>query len=71
MSGIPTSTTDSYGGSNTGRYVLEVGTDGTSIDGTNTIESSELNQMTLPTSHLGYSKWFMVGPQMEYHQHQQ
>ena len=45
MSGIPTSTTDSYGGSNTGRYVLEVGTDGTSIDGTNTIESSELNQM--------------------------
>ena len=47
MSGIPTSTTDSYGGSNTGRYVLEVGTDGTSIDGTNTIESSELNQIDI------------------------
>ena len=33
MSGIPTSTTDSYGGSTAGEYVLEVGTDGTTIDG--------------------------------------
>ena len=61
MGGIPTSTTDGYGGSTTGEYVLEVGTDGTTIDGTNTIEASEINQMTLGTSHVGYTKWFMVG----------
>ena len=62
MGGIPTSTTDSYGGSNTGRYVLEVGTDGSTIDGTNTIESSDINQFDLATSYLGFSTWFMVGP---------
>ena len=61
MTGIPTSTTDSYGGSTAGEYVLEVGTDGTTIDGSNTLESSEINQMTLGTSHVGYTKWFMVG----------
>ena len=33
MGGIPTSTTDSYGGSNVGRYVLEVEVDATTIDG--------------------------------------
>ena len=61
MGGIPTSTTDSYGGSTTGEYVLEVGTDGSTIDGSNTLESSEINQMTLGTSHVGFTKWFMVG----------
>ena len=49
MGGIPTSTTDSYGGSTVGEYVLEVGTDGTTIDGTNTLESSQINQITLAT----------------------
>ena len=44
-----------------GEYVLEVGTDGTTIDGTNTLESSEINQITLGTAHVGYTKWFMVG----------
>ena len=62
MGGIPTSTTDSYGGSNVGRYVLEVGADATTIDGSNTLESSEINQYDLATSHLGYTTWFMVGP---------
>ena len=61
MGGIPTSTTDSYGGSTTGEYVLEVGTDGSTIDGSNTLEASEINQMTLGTSHVGFTKWFMVG----------
>ena len=61
MGGIPTTTTDSYGGSTVGEYVLEVGTDGTTIDGSNTLEASEINQMTLGTSHVGYTKWFMVG----------
>ena len=61
MGGIPTSTTDSYGGSTVGQYVLEVGTDGTTIDGTNTLESSQINQITLATAHVGYTKWFMVG----------
>jgi hypothetical protein len=61
MTGFPTSTTDSYGGSTTGEYVLEVGADGTTIDGSNTIESSEINQITLATAHLGFTKWFVVG----------
>ena len=61
MGGIPTTTTAEYGDNTVGRYTLEVGTDGTTIDGTNTIESSEINQMTLGTSHVGYTKWFMVG----------
>ena len=61
MSGIPTSTTAEYGDNTVGRYTLEVGTDGTTIDGVNTIEASEINQMTLGTSHVGYTKWFMVG----------
>jgi hypothetical protein len=61
MGGIPTTTTDSYGGSTTGRYVLEVGTDGTTIDGSNTLESSDINQITLATAHLGYTNWYVVG----------
>lgn len=61
MGGIPTTTTDSYGGSTAGEYVLEVGTDGTTIDGSNTLEASEINQMTIGTAHVGYTKWFMVG----------
>ena len=61
MTGFPTSTTNGYGGSTAGQYVLEVGTDGTTIDGTNTIETSEINQITLGTSHLGFTKWFIVG----------
>jgi len=61
MGGIPTTTTDSYGGSTNGRYVLEVGTDGTTIDGSNTLESSDINQITLATAHLGYTNWYVVG----------
>ena len=61
MGGIPTTTTDSYGGSTAGEYVLEVGTDGTTIDGSNTLEASEINQITLATAHVGYTTWFMVG----------
>jgi hypothetical protein len=61
MTGFPTSTANGFGGSTAGEYVLEVGTDGTTIDGTNTIETSEINQITLGTSHLGFTKWFIVG----------
>jgi hypothetical protein len=61
MSGVPTRTRDSYGGSTLHEYVLEVGTDGTTIDGTNTLESSDINQFDLATSHFGYTTWFMVG----------
>ena len=61
MGGIPTTTTDSYGGSVEGEFVLEVGTDGTTIDGSNTLESSEINQVTLATAHLGYTNWYVVG----------
>ena len=52
MSGIPTSTTAEYGDNTVGRYTLEVGADGTTIDGTNTIEVSEINQITLATHTL-------------------
>jgi len=61
LGGVPTSTRDSYGGTTIDEYVLEVGTDGTTIDGTNTIESSDINQFDLATAHLGYTTWFMVG----------
>ena len=61
LGGVPISVTDSYGGSAVGEYVLEVGTDGTTIDGSNTIEASEINQFDLATDHLGYTTWFMVG----------
>ena len=61
MTGIPLTTTDSYGGSTSDEYVLEVGTDGTTIDGSNTLESSEINQFDLASTHLGFDTWFMVG----------
>ena len=36
--------------------MLEVGTDGTTIDGSNTLEASEINQITLVfTIHVGYT----------------
>ena len=31
------------------------------MDGSNTLESSELNQVTLGTAHLGFTKWFILG----------
>ena len=62
MTGMPTTTTDSYGGSTAGEYVLEVGTNGSDIDGVNTKSASEINQITLATAHLGFTKWFIVGP---------
>ena len=61
MTGMPTSTTDSYGGSTAGEYVLEVGVNGSDIDGVNTKQASEINQITLSTAHLGFTKWFIVG----------
>ena len=61
MTGFPTSTANGFGGSTAGEYVLEVGTDGTTVDGTSTVETSEINQITLGTSHLGFTKWFIVG----------
>ena len=61
MTGMPTSTTDSYGGSTAGEYVLEVGINGSAIDGVNTKQASEINQVTLGTAHLGFTKWFIVG----------
>ena len=66
MSGIPTSTTAEYGDNTAGRYTLEVGGDGTTIDGVNTIEASEINQFTLATSHVGFTKWFMVGARNQF-----
>ena len=66
MSGIPTSTTAEYGDNTVGRYTLEVGGDGTTIDGVNTIEASELNQFTLATSHVGFTKWFMLGARNQF-----
>ena len=61
LSGKPTTMVDSYGGSTAGEYVLEVGTDGTTIDGVNTIEASKVNQITLATSHEGSTNWFVIG----------
>ena len=61
MSGIPTSMTDAYAGSNVGEYVLEVGVDGTTIDGTNTIEASRIHSVTLDTAVGGYTSYYVIG----------
>ena len=61
LSGVPTSVRDSYGGSALHEYVLEVGSDGTTVDGTNTIENSQINQIDLATDHFGFTTWFLVG----------
>jgi hypothetical protein len=61
MTGIPTSMTDAYAGSNVGEYVLEVGVDGTTIDGTNTIEASRIHQVTLDTAVGGYTSYYVIG----------
>jgi len=63
MSGIPTSTTNGYntGDSTVGKYVLEVAVDGTTVNGVDNNQSSEINQFDLGTSHLGFTTWFMLG----------
>jgi hypothetical protein len=61
MSGIPTSMIDSYGGSTLGQYVLEVGLDGATIDGVNTIEPSKIHSITLGSSIDGYTSYYVIG----------
>ena len=61
MSGIPTSMTDEYTGTTAGEYVLEVGVDGTTIDGTNTIEASRIHEVTLDTAVNGYTSYYVIG----------
>ena len=59
MTGIPTSMATAFGGSTLGEYVLNVNADGAGWS--NTIENSTVNLITLDSSHLGYSKWYIVG----------
>jgi hypothetical protein len=61
MSGIPTSMTDEYTGTTAGEYVLEVGVDGGTIDGVNTIESSRIHEVTLDTAVNGYTSYYVIG----------
>lgn len=59
MTGIPTSMATAFGGSTLGEYVLNVNADGAGWS--TTIENSTVNLITLDSSHLGYSKWYIVG----------
>jgi hypothetical protein len=58
MGGIPTSIAQSFGGSTTGEYVLNVNDAGTFAT---TISDAQINSITLDTPHLGFSEWFIIG----------
>ena len=61
LTGVPTEMTDAYNPSAASNvYVLEIGTDGTTIDGINTIENSNIYQFSVSPSVNGYSQWYMV-----------
>ena len=60
---VPSSMTDSYGGSTDGEYVLEAATDGTALgSGLGTTETSNIHKLSLLSAHEGFSNWIMIGP---------
>ena len=63
MTGIPTSMTDSTGGSTIGEYVLVEYADGTTapLGATNSI----IQQITLDSAIGGYSDWFVIGAKQQ------
>ena len=63
MTGVPKTTTDQYGGSDTDEYVLEVAADGAEIgSGLGTTEVSNIHKIQLDTPVNGVSDYIMVGP---------
>lgn len=63
MTGVPRTTTDQYGGSDTDEYVLEVAADGAEIgSGLGTTEASNIHKIQLDTPVNGVSDYIMVGP---------
>lgn len=62
MTGVPRTTTDSYGGNILDQYVLEVAADGNTIgSGIGTTESSTIHKITLGAPLNGVSDYIMVG----------
>ena len=60
MTGVPTSMTDGYGDTTVGRYVLEVGLNGGTPDGLNTIEPSTIYSVTLSSDVNGTSNYYVI-----------
>ena len=60
MSGVPTSMTDGYGDNTLGRYVLEVGLNGGTPDGINTIEPSTIYSVTLGSDVNGTRNYYVI-----------
>jgi len=60
MNGVPTSMTDGYGDNTLGRYVLEVGLNGGTPDGLNTIEPSTIYSVTLGSNVNGTSNYYVI-----------
>ena len=58
MSGVPTTIVESFGGSDSGDYVLNINDAGSFA---NTISGAKLNSLTLDTPYEGYSEWFILG----------
>ena len=64
MTGVPRTTTDSYGGSDLDEYVLEVAADGAAIgSGVGTTEPSNIHKISLGSPVNGISDYIMIGPQ--------
>ena len=57
MIGIPTSLTDSFGGSTAGEYVMSINADGSGFG----IESSTMHLLDTSGSINGYDKHFVIG----------
>ena len=56
MIGVPTSMTDSFGGSTEGRYVMTIDDGGGAG-----VNASTVQNLPLDSSHLGYDHWFIIG----------
>jgi len=61
LTNVPTVMTDAYNASAASNIsVLEIGADGVTIDGINTIEPSNIYQFSVSPSVNGFSQWYMV-----------
>ncbi len=61
LTNVPTVMTDAYNASAASNIsVLEIGADGVTIDGINTIEPSNIYQFSVSPSVNGFSQWYMI-----------
>lgn len=58
LAGVPTSMAESFGGSTSDEFVLNVNTD--NAGWTNTIEGANIYKLPLESAHAGYDNWFVI-----------